>query len=45
MGMVLLMIFVRSFISMSLYDMSFFSAALIGYTMAMVDNNKKKHVF
>lgn len=41
MGMVLIINFGRTLFSMSFNDMSFFSAMLIGYTMAMVDNSKK----
>jgi len=37
MGMVLIINFSRTFFSMSLNGMSFFSASLIGYTMSMVD--------
>ena len=37
MGMVVIVNLVRTFFSMSFNDMSFFSAALIGYTMAVVD--------
>ena len=37
MGMVLIINFGRTLFSMSFNDMSFFSAMLIGYTMAMVD--------
>lgn len=40
MGMVLIINFGRTQFSMSFNDMSFFSAMLIGYTMAMVDNSK-----
>ena len=40
MGMVLIINFGRTLFSMSFNDMSFFSAMLIGYTMAMVDNSK-----
>ena len=38
MGMVIIMNFIRSFISMSFDNLFFFSAAVIGYTMAMADN-------
>lgn len=40
MGMVLIINFIRTFVSMSFSDMSFFSAALIGYTMAVVDKQR-----
>ena len=37
MGMVIIVNFLRSFFSMSLDDMSFFSAAVLGFTMAKAD--------
>ena len=40
MGMVLIINFIRTFVSMSFSDMSFFSAALVGYTMAVVDKQR-----
>lgn len=44
MGMVLIINFSRTLFSMSLNDMSFFSASLIGYTMALVDKNKTNKI-
>jgi len=41
MGMVVLMNFVRSFISMSIDNLYFFSAAILGYTMAVTDSLRK----
>lgn len=40
MGMVLIIVFVRTLFSMSFNDMSFFSASLLGYTMALVDKSR-----
>ena len=40
MGMVLIINFARTFFSMSFISMSFMSTALIGYTMAMVDDTR-----
>ena len=49
MGMVLIMNFVRSFMSMSLDNMYFFTSAVLGYTMSMADslryNNRNYKVF
>ena len=42
MGMVIIMNLLRSFFSMSLDDMSFFSSAVLGYTMAEADNARMK---
>lgn len=41
MGMVVIINFIRTFISMSFNDISFFSAALLGYTMAVVDKQRQ----
>lgn len=41
MGMGILFNLLRSFFSMSFYDMSFFSAAVLGYTMSIADQDKR----
>lgn len=44
MGMGIIFNLLRSFFSMSFYDMSFFSAAVLGYTMSIADQDKRMRI-